>query len=81
MMYHNVPPLSITISPGDDRGYNDPVDIELLTIPEVLKLLHISRTSLYRHLAAGGLKHLKVGRRVLFEKAAVEAWLKTKRVK
>jgi excisionase family DNA binding protein len=57
------------------------MDIELLTIAQVLKILHVSRTTLYRHLQTGKLKYLKVGRRVLFEKAAVEAWLKSKRVK
>ena len=57
------------------------MDIELLTIPQVLDLLHISRQTLYRHLKAGKLPHVKLGRRVLFRKADVENFIASKIVK
>ena len=57
------------------------MDIELLTIPEVLKLLRISRMTLYRQMAVGKLPHVKLGRRVLFRKADVEKFITSKIVK
>jgi excisionase family DNA binding protein len=57
------------------------MDIELLTVPQVLDLLHISRATLHRHLKAGMLPHVKLGRRVLFRKADVENFIASKIVK
>jgi excisionase family DNA binding protein len=57
------------------------MDIELLTIPQVLGLLHISRVTLYRHVKAGKLPHVKLGRRVLFRKADVEKFITSNLVK
>jgi len=57
------------------------MDIELLTIPQVLNLLHISRMTLYRHLKARRLPHVKLGRRVLFRKADVEKFIISNLVK
>jgi len=57
------------------------MDIELLTVPQVLDLLHISRATLHRHLKAGMLPHVKLGRRVLFRKADVEKFIASKIVK
>jgi len=57
------------------------MEIELLTVAQILELLHISRATLYRHLKAGALPHVKLGRRVLFRKADVEKFINSNLVK
>lgn len=56
-------------------------EIVLLTLTQVLEILHISRMTLYRHLRAGNLPHVKIGRRVLFRKADVEKFISSNVVK
>ena len=48
---------------------------ELLTISDLLKILRISRTSLWRHMKAGRIQTIRIGARVFFEPAAVDAFL------
>jgi excisionase family DNA binding protein len=57
------------------------MDTELLTIPQVLERLRISRTTLYRHVKARELPHVKLGKRVLFRKADVEKFITSNLVK
>ena len=57
------------------------MDTELLTIHQVLERLHISRTTLYRHVKARELPHVKLGKRVLFRKADVEKFITSNLVK
>jgi excisionase family DNA binding protein len=57
------------------------MDLELLTVAQVTELLHISRMTLYRHLKARRLPHVKLGRRVLFRKADVEKFITSNLVK
>jgi len=56
------------------------MDLEFLTVAQVTELLHISRMTLYRHMRAGDLPYIKIGRRVLFKKADIEAWLESKKI-
>jgi len=48
---------------------------ELLTISDLLKILRISRTSLWRHMKMGRIQSIKIGSRVLFEPAAVDEFI------
>ena len=47
----------------------------LLTIDEVLSILRISRTTLWRHMKMGGIKSTKIGSRVLFQPSAVDDFI------
>ena len=47
----------------------------LLTIDEVLSILRISRTTLWRHIKMGGIKSTKIGSRVLFQPSAVDDFI------
>ena len=53
----------------------------LLTKVDIEAYLRIGRRTLDRLIKAREIPFLKLGRRVLFKKADVEAWLETKRVK
>lgn len=57
------------------------MDIELLTIAQVLERLHISRTTLYRTLKAKRIPHVKIGKRVLLRKSDVEKFINSNLVK
>ena len=48
---------------------------KLLTIDEVLSILRISRTTLWRHMKMGGIKSIRIGSRVLFEPSAVDDFI------
>jgi len=60
--------------------YNLMMD-EFLTVRQLLDLLHISRATLYRRMIAGEIPTIRIGRRVLFRRIDIEAWLESKRVK
>lgn len=47
----------------------------LLTVSEAAKLLRISPWTLYHHVQRGILPAVRIGRRVRFSRAALEAWL------
>ena len=47
----------------------------LLTIDEVLSILRISRTTLWRHMKMGGIRSIRIGSRVLFEPTAVDEFI------
>ena len=47
----------------------------LLTIDEVLSVLRISRTTLWRHMKRGGIKSVRIGSRVLFQPSAVDDFI------
>lgn len=47
----------------------------LLTVPEVMGLLRVGRTTLHGLVRAGRLRVVKVGRRTLFRPAAVLAFI------
>ena len=64
------------------RGHEAPMDRAcpqgtqaLMTIDEVLSILRISRTTLWRHMKRGGIKSIRIGSRVLFEPAAVDEFI------
>lgn len=45
-----------------------------MTVAELGRLLGISRKTVYEAAARGEIPHLRVGRRVIFPRAAVERW-------
>ena len=47
----------------------------LLTIDEVLSILRISRTTLWRHMKMDGIKSIRIGSRVLFQPSAVDDFI------
>ena len=48
---------------------------KLYTVKEVLDLLRISRATLYRHIASGLIKPLKLGGKTLFTESALKAMI------
>jgi len=57
------------------------MESDLLTKEDVEAYLRIGRRTLDRLLKAREIPFIKLGRRVLFKKADIDAWLETKRVK
>lgn len=47
---------------------------EIMTAPEVMQLLRISRNSLYEGCARGEIPHVRVGRLLRFSRAALMRW-------
>ena len=50
--------------------------IEVLTAVEVAKLLGVDRKTIYEAAKSGQLPHRRLGRRLIFERGAVLAWLR-----
>ena len=48
---------------------------ELLSIPETAKVLKISTSSLYRLTSRKQIPFIKIGSRVVFQPAKIDAWL------
>ena len=48
---------------------------ELLTVSDLLSILRISRTTLWRHMKMGRIQFIRIGARVLFEPAAVDEFI------
>ena len=51
-----------------------------LTVPEVAKLLRMSRQTIYNMVKAGDLPHFRVGNKVRFNRADLDALMQTKTV-
>ena len=51
-----------------------------LTVPEVAKLLRMSRQTIYNMVKAGSIPHFKVGNKVRFNRADLDALMQTKTV-
>ena len=63
-------------NPVDQRTAIDKSGLpELLTVSDLLSILRISRTTLWRHMKMGRIQFIRIGARVLFEPAAVDAFL------
>ena len=54
---------------------------DLLSQAELLIYLQISRTTLYKLIKKDEIPHMRLGRKLLFRKKDIDAWLETKRVK
>ena len=50
--------------------------IEVLTADEVADLLRVNRKTIYEAAQRGEIPHRKLGRRLVFERGAVLAWLR-----
>ena len=48
----------------------------LMTLPEVKDYLRLSRSTIERHVRAGRLRNIQVGKRILFRKAAVDKFVR-----
>ena len=51
-----------------------------LTVPEVAKMLRMSRQTIYNMVKAGNIPHFKVGNKVRFNRADLDALMQTKTV-
>ena len=51
-----------------------------LTVPEVAKLLRMSRQTIYNMVKAGDIPHFRVGTKVRFNRADIDALMQTKPV-
>ena len=51
-------------------------EIEILTADELAELLGVNRKTIYDAVQRGEIPHRRLGRRVLFERGAVLAWLR-----
>lgn len=51
-----------------------------LTVPEVAKMLRMSRQTIYNMVKAGNIPHFKVGNKVRFNRADLDALMQTKSV-
>ena len=51
-----------------------------LTVPEVAKMLRMSRQTIYNMVKAGGIPHFRVGSKVRFNRADLDALMQTKTV-
>ncbi len=52
-------------------------DVEVMTAAEVAQLLRIDRKTVYEAAQRGDIPHRRLGRRLLFERGTVLAWLRT----
>ena len=53
-----------------------PISPEVLTADEVAALLRVNRKTVYEAAQRGELPHRKLGRRLLFERSIILAWLR-----
>jgi excisionase family DNA binding protein len=51
-----------------------------ITIPEVAKILHVSTTKIKTMCALKEVPHVRLGRRVLFFRSDIEAWINAQMV-
>ena len=51
-----------------------------MTVPEVAKLLRMSRQTIYNMVKAGDIPHFRVGNKVRFNRADLDALMQTKPV-
>ena len=51
-------------------------EIKILTADELAELLGVNRKTIYDAVQRGEIPHRRLGRRVLFERGAVLAWLR-----
>lgn len=54
---------------------------ELLSQADLLEYLQIGRTTLFKLLKNNEIPHIRLGRKILYRKADIDAWLETKRIK
>jgi excisionase family DNA binding protein len=59
--------MAVTLSP--------PPDQEFLTITDVAQMLHLSTTTIWRHVRRGDLKALKIGRSYRIRRSDLDALL------
>ena len=51
-----------------------------LTVPEVAKMLRMSRQTIYNRVKAGDIPHFRIGNKVRFNRADLDALMQTKTV-
>lgn len=51
-----------------------------MTVPEVAKLLRMSRQTIYNMVKAGDIPHFRIGNKVRFNRADLDALMQTKTV-
>lgn len=59
----------------DLKPANAPTNDDVLTVPEAMSLLKISRDSIYAGCADRSIPHKRIGRCIRFSRAALMRWL------
>lgn len=72
-VYHRYNPPPITQAPA-------PPPARVLTINEAAALTGLARGTIYKMTSAGTIPHSKRGKKLYFEREALEAWLTSNRV-
>jgi excisionase family DNA binding protein len=54
-------------------------DTDVLTVPQAAKLLGLGLNTIYEAAGRGEIPHRRIGRRILFSREAILAWLKGNR--
>lgn len=52
-------------------------DPDVLTVPDVVRLLRIGRDAVYAGVARGTIPHRRIGRAIRFSRAALMRWLES----
>ncbi len=53
---------------------------EFLSIEEVCRLLHAPKQSIYKWTSAHEIPHYKIGKRLLFDRDEILAWIESRKV-
>jgi excisionase family DNA binding protein len=69
-----------TADPGANVAGRTPLSEPLLTADEVAALLRVPRSTIYELTRTRRLPHIKVGRRTLFVRVDLDAWVAANRV-
>ena len=68
------------VDSGQDGAARTPLSEPLLTADEVAALLRVPRSTVYELTRTRRLPHIKVGRRTLFVRVDLDAWVVANRV-
>ena len=60
------------MNPSNDGDHCEPL---ALGMAQAARMLGISERTLFTLVRSGGMPHIRIGRRVLFRRASLDAWL------
>lgn len=61
----------------ENLEFNDVTDAPLMTVDQVAKMLHLSKSAIYAKVWQNEIPVSKKGRRLYFDKAEITAWVKS----
>jgi excisionase family DNA binding protein len=75
-MSHRQPAPSADHPSPEQYGGQRGRDPDVMTAPDVAKMLGVSRVSVYDAAGRGEIPHRRIGRRMLFSRTAIQDWLR-----